>query len=332
MATTCNISIIIPCYNIEVFVSNAVNSVLNQTNQSWEIILINDGSTDNTLQELTKLAEKDSRIKLIDKENGGLSSARNAGLEAAQGEYVLFLDGDDWLHSDSLEVLYNKAKNEDLDILIGDTLFYYSDTRVEWVYRRPSVFNEMGVKSGVDYFVQLKKYNCYAPMSVNQIYKNSFLKQNKLKFYDGLINEDELWTPQCFYYAKRVNCTDLAFYYYLQRENSIMNSTISLKRINHNIFIANNLIDLVDHRKDDFKSWIWVKAYELYYRALTIYNSQKLETEKAHNYNLIHLILSGISLDQKIICLRYLKKTYPRNLLYKAYLLCCKFLVKFIKN
>ncbi len=325
------VSVIIPCYNISHYIQVAVNSVLSQSLQNFEIIIINDGSTDDT-EEILKKYSQNSQIKIENKSNGGLSSARNKGLDLATGEYILFLDGDDWLENEALEVLYNKANEENLDLLIADTLFYYSKNEVHLIYKRPELFETVGIKSGKEYFVALKKHGCYAPMACNQIYKRTFLLEKGLRFTDKLINEDELWTPLVLMNAQRVNCISFPFYYYLQRDQSIMNSSVSLKKINDNIFIADSLIRLVNHQNGAFKAWMWVKSFELYYRAITVYNTKGLETARAEYYNLYCLFKSNIVLSQQLICLRYLKKSYPRNLLYKAYLLCGKLIVKFIKN
>jgi glycosyltransferase involved in cell wall biosynthesis len=303
-------SIIIPCYNLQDYIAKAVESILHQSFQNFEIILINDGSTDNSLKVLQTLASVDDRIKIIDKKNEGLSAARNSGLDIAQGEYILFLDGDDWLAENSLKELYSKAKTEDLDLLIGDTLFYYSNENIKWVYKRPEYIDSLNVKSGIDYFIALKKEGCYAPMACNQIYKNEFLKKNSFKFVKGLINEDELWTPQVLLQAQKVNCINLPFYYYLQRNNSIMNSVVSPKKIIDNISIANSLIKLIKNQENkELKGWMWVKSYELYYRSITEYNAPKniLRQIGHSNYSIFKLALAKIPDLQFDWCLKYLK-------------------------
>ena len=101
------VSVVIPVYNVEKYVEKCLDSVINQTYQNLEIIIVNDGSTDNSLSVCQKKKLSDSRIKLINKENGGLSSARNAGIECAQGEFICFIDSDDWIELDYIEVLLN---------------------------------------------------------------------------------------------------------------------------------------------------------------------------------------------------------------------------------
>ena len=114
------ISIIIPVYNSEQFIDKCLNSIINQTYQNLEIICINDGSTDNSLTVLNKYQKKDKRIKIIDKKNAGVSAARNDGIKLSTGEYVTFVDIDDWLELDAIEALYNTIKKENVDVVRGN--------------------------------------------------------------------------------------------------------------------------------------------------------------------------------------------------------------------
>ena len=111
------VSIIVAAYNIEDYIKRCMYSIVNQTFKDIEIIVVNDGSTDNTLNIINDFAKNDARIKIIDKKNGGLIEARKSGLEIASGEYILFLDGDDWLHLEAIEKLYQEAKKDNFDIV-----------------------------------------------------------------------------------------------------------------------------------------------------------------------------------------------------------------------
>ena len=112
------VSILIPVYNISQFLPRCLDSCINQTLKDIEIVCVNDGSKDNSLDILKEYAKKDERIKIVDKPNGGLPSARNAGLDAATGEYVMFCDGDDWIKEESCEYLYSLAKKHDANVVI----------------------------------------------------------------------------------------------------------------------------------------------------------------------------------------------------------------------
>ena len=124
------LSIIIPVYNLELYIRRCLNSVIEQTYKELEIIVVNDGSKDGSLKILEEYASKDSRVKVIDKENGGVTSCRRVGLEQAQGEYVFFLDGDDWLENETLDRLYSCAKAKNAEIVLGN-VYFSSDTKDE---------------------------------------------------------------------------------------------------------------------------------------------------------------------------------------------------------
>ena len=118
------ISVIIPVYNIASYLQRCLNSVISQTYKNLEIIVVNDGSLDNSLEILEEYAIRDERVVVLNKENGGVTSCRREGLANAQGKYIFFLDGDDWLESESLERLYLLGKQQDADIIVGNA--YYS--------------------------------------------------------------------------------------------------------------------------------------------------------------------------------------------------------------
>lgn len=124
------ISIIIPVYNLAPYIRRCMDSVVSQTYENWEVIVVNDGSKDNSLQILEEYTLKDSRVKVIDKDNGGVTSCRRIGLEKAQGEFVFFLDGDDWLANETLANLYSCAKATMADIVLGN-VYYSSDVKDE---------------------------------------------------------------------------------------------------------------------------------------------------------------------------------------------------------
>ena len=125
------ISILIPCYNVEKYLSQCLDSVVNQTLKDIEIIVINDGSTDSTLKIINQYAKKDKRIKVIDKENEGYGKSMNRGLDAATGEYIGIVESDDWVEKDAFETLYVAAKQNDADIAKADFVFFDNDTGVE---------------------------------------------------------------------------------------------------------------------------------------------------------------------------------------------------------
>ena len=127
MTSNVKVSVIVPVYNVEKYLKDCLNSVINQTLEDIEIICVNDGSTDNSLAILEDYAKKDSRIKIINQKNKGLSGARNTGMKHVQGEYILFLDSDDWLKEDALSELYWSHLDDNLDMLFFQTVDYYEE-------------------------------------------------------------------------------------------------------------------------------------------------------------------------------------------------------------
>ena len=166
------LSIIIPCYNVEKYVEKSINSLIAQTLDNVEIIVVNDGSKDNTLKILKKYEKENSNIKLIDKKNAGVSAARNDALKIAKGEYIGFLDSDDWVEKDMFEKMYNKAINENLDIVACDTNAVYPDKNIiiKSNVSRTSTPEELMI-------------NAYAVIW-NKIYKKELL--NGITFKEGM--------------------------------------------------------------------------------------------------------------------------------------------------
>ena len=123
------VSVIIPVYNGEKYIEKCLKSLIDQSLKDIQIICVNDGSTDNTLSILNQFASKDNRIKVISTDNRGQGSARNTALKEANGEYISFIDADDWINENALELLYNKAKSDDLDMLIYQMVNYIEDSK-----------------------------------------------------------------------------------------------------------------------------------------------------------------------------------------------------------
>ena len=211
------VSIIIPVYNSEKFLQKCLDSIVNQTLQEIEIICINDGSQDNSRKILQDYKDKDSRITIIDQENGGLSAARNSGLKIVKGEYIGFVDSDDWVAVDFFEKLYNTAVKHNADIAITNVIRVHRSQKQEnyLIYDNETVTD--------DYLTKLKLCDipdkCYV---WNKIYKTEEFKKNNLKFTEGRMYEDLEFTPRMLYYLKKLVTVPDTYYYYLSRDNSII--------------------------------------------------------------------------------------------------------------
>lgn len=208
-------SIIVPIYEVEQYLEKCIYQLINQTYRNIEIILVNDGSTDNSPSICDKYAAMDERIKVIHKKNGGLSDARNKGLEMATKEYILFIDSDDYIELNSCEKFIPFAE-KGYDVLIGDAIV---EGGICGLYHIGSIGT---IFSGQEYLEQALTQN-KAPMAVClNAYKREFLVNNKLEFKFGILHEDEQFTPRVFLQAKTIIYTGVVFYHYIIREGSIM--------------------------------------------------------------------------------------------------------------
>ncbi len=230
-------SIIIPVYNVEPYLRQCLDSVLGQTFGDWEAVCVNDGSIDGSQEILEDYAAKDSRFIIVRQPNGGLSAARNTGLREAQGEYVLFLDSDDWLEFDALETVAEALTDEDLFCFSGRR--FVEDTKV---FHPADKLMEKTYQAGMDYYNE----NALLPRDfafvcvVLRAYKHAFLSENHLRFKEGIFHEDNLFTPIACFYAKKVKVINACLYNYRVRSHSIT-STNDMKHLKDFLGIANDL-------------------------------------------------------------------------------------------
>ena len=218
------VSVVIPVYNVEAYLRECIDSVLSQTYPHFEIILVDDGSTDSSGAICEEYVNQDHRITVIHKQNGGLSSARNAGLDKASGQYVYFLDSDDWILPDALESLVSAAEDASADIVFFDAESFYdppSDTPIKQTYLRKHRYE---TASGISMFEQLQKHKEYRSAVPTHLWARPLLVENGLRFADGRVYEDMLFTFQAFCMAKTVAQCNQALYKRRYRSNSIMTS------------------------------------------------------------------------------------------------------------
>lgn len=210
------ISLVVPIYKVEKYLKRCIESILNQTYKNLEIILVDDGSPDNCGKMCDEYAKKDERIVVIHKENGGLSSARNAGLERAKGKYVLFVDSDDFLVENGVEIVSKKALEKEYDLICFN---YYN-------YLENGISYEMDNVSKYADIEYDKKFMLSQLTAWSRAYKISFLKQNNLLFKEKIIYEDLAFVPSLINYTKNIGYVNEFLYYYTIRENSIMTSKV----------------------------------------------------------------------------------------------------------
>ena len=278
------VSVIIPIYNTEKYIEKCIGSVQDQTIKDIEVVCINDGSTDRSLEVLKNMADKDDRITLIDKENEGLSATRNLGMELAKGEYISFLDSDDYLENDALEILFKKADAENLDILFFNThvRFFGKITEQEKegfskYYRR--VRDYQGNMAGIDLYVKMNRVKEYRVSVCMQFYKSSFLKEKALTFHEGILHEDNLFTYKTILQAKRTGYLKNKLYNRTIRKDSIMTSPATLKNfIGYFTCYAQMLEFLILYENgkefnDETKSFLGASINTVYNSAMKIYRN-----------------------------------------------------------
>lgn len=234
-----DLSVIIPVYNTGAFLETCLDSVLTQIGVDIEIIIVNDGSTDNSAEIIERYKRMDKRIRSVLQENQGLSVARNTGLEAACGEYVIFVDSDDWLQPNSLGYYLQLARKGDVDVVVGKVNIFYDNGAVGFWSYIEKLHNVQPIMSGEEYLKAVVQYRIFAPMVYTYFCRRSMLQQANLLFEPGLIHEDELWTPHMLLNAKSVTFGTMPHYAYRRRTTgSITSSTKQSVRPNSLIKIV----------------------------------------------------------------------------------------------
>ena len=224
------VSIIIPIYNVEKYLDECIKSVLNQTYHNLEIILIDDGSTDSSKIICEKYKNIDNRIQLITKKNGGLASARNLGIDMAKGNYIYFLDSDDYIKKSTIEEVidYMKINNADLCYFSGDLLLEFDN--LGWNERMYKKEKEYKSGSGISVMKELVYNNEYTCQNCMFMSKTSLLNKNKIRYTEGYIYEDNYFAFLLGMYSK-ISCVyNKSLYVRRVREGSIMTEPAILKK------------------------------------------------------------------------------------------------------
>ncbi|MBM6691184.1 glycosyltransferase [Fusobacterium mortiferum] len=208
------ISVIVPVYNVEKYIKQCLESIVNQTYRNLEVIVVNDGTKDNSM-EIVEEFLSDKRIKVINKENGGLSSARNRGIEEATGDYISFVDSDDYLKLNMYEILINNLNNEDI------LVFNYTrvDNRTNNIQKEKYLDTRYlcNLSSNESYLYSELENVCW-----NKLYKIEYIKKNKFSFLE-ILYEDAFWKVETIFSTSKIKLIDEALYYYrINRKDSIM--------------------------------------------------------------------------------------------------------------
>lgn len=257
------LSIIIPVYNVEQYLSKCLDSVLEQSYKAdYEVICVNDGSTDSSLAILEDYGEKYDKIKIINQVNSGLSEARNAGLRLAKGDYVWFVDSDDWIEHIALETLHKNIDKEEIICFNGKR--YFEDGTKETPDEGIDIINISGWEYYNRYALQSRKFHFVCV--VLRVYKREFLLSNKLFFASRIYHEDNLFTPITLYKATIVKSIPDSIYQYRIRAGSITQN-INFKHITNTITIANRLAEFFIPKTDIDKTVVYREIAGEYFSA-----------------------------------------------------------------
>ena len=258
------ISVIIPVYNIERYIGRCLQSVISQTLSDTEIIVINDGSTDNSLSIIEKYAIKDKRIKIVTKKNEGLAFARKTGIENAEGDYILHLDGDDYLENNALELLWDEAVNTQADMIVMPFLWEYEKEG----YSKPSILSPETRYNNIDFFRSIafgdNHWSVWSYLHKRSLYSHPISFCKELSY-----GEDTYLTTQLVYYAQNITILrSLPLLHYCIQDRSISNGKISSKKVD-NILLYPKLIDNFLIYKKEYEALkpaiacIYICAYNL---------------------------------------------------------------------
>ncbi len=218
------VSVIVPIYNVVQYVGECIESILNQTFQDIEIILVNDGSTDGSDKIAKDFARQNDKIILISQKNAGLSAARNKGLQAAGGKYVYFIDSDDFLAPAALERLWEVSEREQLDILYFAAHMHYESKQMQRQYANSYLRKGSYPKtvSGKNLLTELIRNQDYIASACLQFIRREYLEDRGICFCEGIIHEDNLFTFETMVKAGRTRCISDLLYYRRMRSDSIM--------------------------------------------------------------------------------------------------------------
>ena len=324
-------SVIVPIYKVEKYLNKCIESILNQSYKNFELILVDDGSPDNCPQICDNFAKEDKRIVVIHKKNEGLVAARNTGLKYANGDYICYVDGDDWINENLLECACNKAINKyNPDMVIYNAVKVFED-KIEDIPK--------GLEEGIYYKKELQKkvypYMMYDnrkdfctglifPVAWNKIYKSELIKNHYCKDTRIRMGEDNAFVFECIYYSNSIFFCDDKLYYYNQLNSGSMTNSYDDKRFENNKilidYIESNLKD-----KSDILN-IQINAFKVYWLIMAIFHEIKcnrpffesikyIKKSMKENKTLDNISITNVPLKAKIFVILLKCRLYSLTLL-----------------
>ena len=320
MEKNIKISIMVPIYNTSLYLEKCLRSIMKQSLPEIEIICVNDGSTDNSLEILKKIAKEDERIIIINKKNGGLTTARNAALKIAKGEYCLNIDSDDWIEQGYLEELYNRAEKDNLDIVISNIIFdFINNFQEDYVVNDLDIDNEK-VIGGIEYINLFFNGNGYG-YTWNKLIKRELYIKNNIWYNEKIfLLEDVEMLMRISYYAKKIGKINNGYYHYIQGDNN-KSQKAKVKGLNDIFICMNNLIDF--YLKNNEREILNLVKQDKYLHLLSrILEYDYVEKEKYKDF--ILKFIDEIKKEEKLIFSNKLLKNR-----YKLFLIIIFKLIKY---
>ncbi|MCI8466444.1 MAG: glycosyltransferase [Lachnospiraceae bacterium] len=280
------ISVIIPVYNVEMYLEECLNSILKQDFEDYEIICVNDASTDSSENILLNYREKYEKIKIITHEkNKGLSAARNTGVLNAIGKYILFIDSDDLIVENTFTELYDRAEQTASDIVYFNMVnFYEEETSLKRIYQKTQTYIEYaGVYSGKELFCLFMDSHNMNVQAVRKFIRKKFLEEKEIKFYEGILHEDVLFSFLCAMNAKKVMNINKEYYIRRLRKESITH-TKNNKKIQSLFVIMIQILTYwnthsFSEKENQAIEYYFQEIYKLYQRYNWQFEQEKIELE-----------------------------------------------------
>ena len=313
------ISVVVPIYKVEKYLQKCVSSITGQTYKNLEIILVDDGSPDNCPVLCDSLAKTDKRIKVIHKPNGGLSDARNEGIKIATGKFITFVDSDDYLNLNFIETLYHNLTETGSDVSICNFQDVYENEKVDIRLKETS---EILTFDNSNKFEQLyKDLRLRFVTAWGKLYRKDIF--DKVKYPVGKINEDEFVCHHILSPCNKVCYSDVKYYYYLQRENSIMHQKYSKR----NLDVFDGLYDRILFFKENYPPLELESVYNYLNSIIRVYYRFAKPEQKIllENFN-------KVQKENKVLLKKLSKKRKMKLFLFKYFRIFYKFYNKWFKT
>lgn len=264
-------SIIVPVYKVEKYLSTCVESVLGQTYADFELVLVDDGSPDDCGRICDDYTRQDQRVRVVHKENGGLSSARNAGLDVAEGRYVIFLDSDDfWDDINALENIHKQLAETDADVLVFPLKRYYEvDDRYTYALDMTvdrSAITDSDLCSAIRYMIE---NNVFRAAAWNKVVRKSIIDDHEMRFLKGYLSEDMDWCGNLLVYAKRFDFYANPLYVYRQQRAGSITQQKNEKLVSDKLFMCRKGLEQAQSMPDKERGAL-LAAYYAYEYAVTL--------------------------------------------------------------